>query len=502
MRHRLLLSSALLVAPSLAACAQTTRWNDRAMDRFTEEAPIVSVWFEDSRQLRFGSSPRVRFRVEDDAYVVVGRVDSDGRMTILFPYNRSSTTRVRGNSDHLVRSRRGGTNYSFTAYERWGMGFVFAIASNEPMDLSKLRNRDFESTGIVSAITERYTGNPTRIVERFAPWVLYDRDTPYDFDIANYAVEGSAYTTVASFCGSYSGFDGFYDPSFCHRSYGYYGFFCSTYLGFGSALCYDPYFGRFYNRNGIIVSGPQTPPTQPTAPESTPNTKLIPQIPAPGDDGKITGGQKARVAAGQPDVGGTASDEELNRVYSIPRRALDDLRRQEMIERRPLSETAGGLRLGDAGPRPTPGSRGEGRQPGGDRRQPRDDPLGRSGRENWVRGQDNPTTRGDTRQQFDPPPRESPRTFDAPPRGGDNGGSRIGRGSERSFDPPPRSFEPPSRAGGRSDAGGGGGRIPGDRTMGGGIPGSGAHPAPSTPTPRTQAPAVREPAVEKKPEKP
>ena len=505
MRNWLFLRVALLVAPAFTSGAQTARWNDRTNERWTDDAPAVTVWFDDSRQLGFGSSPRVRFRVEEDAYVVVGRVDSDGRMTILFPYSRSTRTFVRGGADNIVRSRRGGSAYSFTAYERWGLGFVFAIASYEPLDLSRLNNRDFESDlGVANAIAGRFSGNPQRVVEKFAPWILWDRDTPYEYDIVSYSVETPTYASNSAFCGGsasrYGNYYGGYD-SYCGSAYGYYGLFCSGYLGYGSALCYDPYFGRLGNRGGTIATGPQNPPkTPPGSQGKFPNTKLIPQIGRPDDDGKITGGQKSLELPTRPTVGGTVGDDELDRVYSIPRRALDDMRRQELIERRPNGEVANGAgstRGGDA--RGTPSDRGEGRGggdgrfAGGERRERGDDrPLGTAGRRDWGRDRDNPTARGE-QPRNDPPPRESPRDADSPSRDRDNGG-RLGGSGARSSEPPPRSYDPPGRSQPSGD--------PGPRNSGGGSSSGGRSAQPSSPQPRPQAPAVRERPAEKKPERP
>ncbi len=538
MHFRLLLSSALLIAPALAAGAQTERWNERTSERWKEDAPAITVWFDESRQLRFGSSPRVRFRVEEDAYVMVGRVDSDGRMTILFPYENprrctgetrggeayrkctggdASRTRsfVEGGTDNLVRSRRGGSMYSFTAYERFGIGFVFAIASYEPLDFSRFQSRDFESyEGVANAISRRYIGNSQRIVEKIAPWILWDQGTPYEYDIVSYAVEGPMYSSYSTFCGSgslgyggyggYGNYGGMYDPSYCRSARGYYGFFCSNLFGYASALCYDPYFGRFGNGGGIIATGPQQPPTLPATPDKVPNTKLIPQIAPPGDDGKINRGLRAIDLPTRPTVGGSTGEDELDRVYSIPRRALDDMRRQERIERRPIGEIV----VGAGGAEPTdrtPGNRvdgrptSEGRPASGERRERGEErPGGSPGRQDWARDRENPTTRGDN-VSTSPPPRESPRNYDPPARGGDredNGGGRLG-GSGRSSEPPPRSFDPPSRSEPRHD--------PGPRSAGGIGGGDGvrsAPPAAQPSAPPPQSPAVREAAVEKKPEKP
>ena len=88
MRTRLLLG--LLAAPALLSAQDVRRWNDAAKSDLSEEAPSVSVWIEGGRALGFGDAVRVRFRVEDDAYAVVGRVDSEGRLTILYPRSRTS----------------------------------------------------------------------------------------------------------------------------------------------------------------------------------------------------------------------------------------------------------------------------------------------------------------------------------------------------------------------------------------------------------------------------
>jgi hypothetical protein len=498
MRNRHLLATALLFAPVFTGGAQTTRWNDRSTERLTDDAPAVSVWFEDSRQMRFGSSPRVRFRVEEDAYVVIGRVDSDGRMTILFPYNRTTRSFVRGGTDNIVRSRRGGTTYSFTTYERWGIGFVFAIASYEPLDFSRLQNRDFDSDiGVANAIARRYTGNPRRVVEKFAPWVLWDQNTPYEYDIVSYSVETPTYASYSSFCGGgaqYGNYYDLYDQSYCNSAYGYYGLFCSGYLGYGSALCYDPYFGRFGYRGGTIATGPRQPPTTPSG--NLPNTKLIPQIRQPGEDGKINGGQRALELPTRPTVGGTAGDDELDRIYSIPRRALDDMRRQEVIERRPIGEIAGGAGTAEGGvTRPTlrDGSdarpNGEGRPAGGRRGERGEDrPLGTPGRQDRGRDRDNPTPRGENPRN-DPPPRESPRNDNPPARDGDTGGGRLGGSGGRAAEPPPRSYDPPRRSEPRND--------PGPRSSGGGRGDGGRSAQPSSPPPRP-----REAATERKPAKP
>lgn len=460
MRKRFVIPVVLAALP-VAAGAQ----NDRVDERWTDDAPAVRLYFENSRSLVFGQTARVRFRVDKDAYVMVGRIDSDGRMTILFPYSRFTRAYVKGGEETFVRSRRGGTGYSFAAYEPWGIGFVFAIASYEPMDFSRFKTGDFASAeGTMTQLARRYHGNPQRIIERLAPWVLFDPGTPYDYDFVNYSVEAPLYANASSYCGlGYGAYgDAYYERSGCSGQTSLmYAMLCSGFYGL-SYFCYDPIWWRFGRRTYITVNnGGQLPPPLPTTPTGGPNTKLIDQIGAPSEPGNTAGGlQKAQELNTRPSAKGATDDDDLGRIYTIPRRAIDDLRRQERIERRPVNEVAGGP--ADIYNRPTP--RDPGSAPAGPSRPAGTGDQAGAGspsRRDWNRTSDNPTTRGDTRPSADtgprsyapPPPREPPRRVDTPPSrsGNDRPEGRFDR-PQRSFDPPPRS-EPRATRGG-NDGGG------------------------------------------------
>lgn len=188
MRKVLILSGALsLIAAALPA--QSVRWNDRPTATWQDDAPRVRVFIEGQRSVSYGAPMRVRFEVSDNAYVTVVRVDDQGRMTILFPYSRNQRAAARGNTVHYVRNPRLGGNTAFLANDRMGGGYIFALASYAPLDFSRFENRDYDRIGGYSAFTvanRNIARRPDVFIDRFAAAVLWDTNTPYDYDVDYY----------------------------------------------------------------------------------------------------------------------------------------------------------------------------------------------------------------------------------------------------------------------------------------------------------------------------
>lgn len=187
MRNVLILSGSLALV-SAALPAQTVRWNDRASSNWSDQAPRVRVSIDGPRGVSYGAPMRIRFEVDDDAYVTVVRVDDDGRMTILFPYTRNQRAAVRGGQVYYARNPRLGADVSFFATDRMS-GYVFALASYVPLDFSRFENRDYDRAGGYSrfSLTNRSIARrPDVFIDRFAAAVLFDLDTPYDYDVDYY----------------------------------------------------------------------------------------------------------------------------------------------------------------------------------------------------------------------------------------------------------------------------------------------------------------------------
>lgn len=286
MRKTLLVSGAIALIGS-ALPAQTVRWNDRPTGTWAEEAPRVRLYIAGSQGVAIGAPVSVRFEVDDNAYVTVVRVDDNGRMTILFPYSRNQRALVRGNTSHEVRNPRLGRQASFLATDRMGGGYVFALASYAPLDFSTFENRDYDRIGGYSAFTlanRSIARRPDVFIDRFASAVLWDRDTPYDYDVAYYFTGGPSIMNAYALCSAMYGQFGsqWYRTAFMYdwdMGHGYpYSSMCSGY--YQRAYCFSflaLYSSAWCNFGNTVVTGQPTTPVggQPADSTVVPNEGVV-----------------------------------------------------------------------------------------------------------------------------------------------------------------------------------------------------------------------------------
>src|SRR5207247_8508842 len=71
--------------------------------------PPVQVWIDPDHALVRGDRVRVHLRTADDAYVVVLRVDGEGRVRALFPLAPGDDDFVSGGQRQQVTARRSAT---------------------------------------------------------------------------------------------------------------------------------------------------------------------------------------------------------------------------------------------------------------------------------------------------------------------------------------------------------------------------------------------------------
>ncbi|MBC7896598.1 MAG: DUF4384 domain-containing protein [Cytophagaceae bacterium] len=514
------LGLAVLMATALPA-QNTVRWNDlmASLDEVSDEPPAVRVWL-DQRIYRYGEPVRIGYRVEEDAFVVVGRVDFDGNLTVLYPSGKNRVTSVSGGTDNWVRSARMGTRAAFVANGRAGStGYVFAIASRAPLDVSRLSQRDFSAwvTGVnVGQPMTRYIGDPYRVIQRFARLVLYNPNAEWDYDMEFYSVDqpmyvSSAYTGYGANCGYGSGL---YAPggwnvngnSLLDDGYGF-----SS--GYGQGVCGNYRYMSCYNafwaygsflpvfcgngNGGQVVTGPPPPPVRPdTGDSATVNPWVPDSVTRPNVDkapnGAVNGPHVMTVDGSRPNpVNGWRAEDDLS--FSIPARALRGNRTRDRDGSTDISRSPGST--GSSGPmpmpvRPTPevgntqpqidwvrpprslepNSRGESdrmpSRPGSRRDQAEDRGNGRG---------------GGAMPDWNPPPRASSPIFDREPSRGNSSGFTN--------PPPSRDFNPGSGGGGFNPPGGLDSRPPSP-------PGIESRPSPSIqqssppPSPPPPAPAA------------
>src|SRR5688572_28327806 len=151
--------------------------------RLGYEAPDVELWVSGDNLFRRGDRARVYFRTDEDAYVTIVRIDTDGRVDILFPEDPYDNAEVRGGHTYRVY---GHGHESFVINDYPGMGYIFAIASWEPFDyerVSRGRHWDYRHAG------GRVHRDPYEAARDFAELMLQDSRATYTFDVAEYHVE-------------------------------------------------------------------------------------------------------------------------------------------------------------------------------------------------------------------------------------------------------------------------------------------------------------------------
>lgn len=149
-----LLTTALLILLVAAPAAWAQSPSDPVGERWVEGAAVddvysdlpepvrdlrVQVWHpqdQDEEPYRRGESFELYFETNADAYVVIYRIDVDGRAEVLWPTSRYDDGFVYGN--HTYTLPRPGSPNRLTAGRRKGVEYVQAIASELPFDLRNL----------------------------------------------------------------------------------------------------------------------------------------------------------------------------------------------------------------------------------------------------------------------------------------------------------------------------------------------------------------------------
>jgi hypothetical protein len=344
--RRLSLSAAALLALAspLVAGAQVLRSADAGAG-WQSDAPQIRVWIDGPRAFDFGQPVPVHYWVSDDAYVIVATVNGSGRLAVLSPVTRTGRTFVHGNIERVLLGRHVPSGQGAFYASGGGVlsgGFVFAIASWQPFDLSTLENRDFDGLGLESRFSlanRAYVTNPDEYIARFASWVTWDADTPYDYDVDYYSsTVASPFGSVASLCfgGSRTALlwsDWYANP---------YSGMCSGYLnslafcyGF-SAFSYTPYCGA-YGRGPRVVSLPLAPVVPVTDSTRAVNVGLIraglwapDTVGVVADQPDAAEEQRPKDANGKPGtllpfIGSTS--EPVPTYFALPERGIETLKR-------------------------------------------------------------------------------------------------------------------------------------------------------------------------------
>ncbi|HET7789552.1 MAG TPA: DUF4384 domain-containing protein [Gemmatimonadales bacterium] len=132
-----------------------------------------------------GDQVRVYFRPDQDAYLTVLRVDTDGRIRVLFPREPWEDNFARGGKEYEVLGPD--DREAFSVDDDPGVGYVFAVASADPFFYDPIKAGDHWDYASMS--DGRVTGDPyvalTDLAQRIAP----SGDDAWDYDLVPYYVQ-------------------------------------------------------------------------------------------------------------------------------------------------------------------------------------------------------------------------------------------------------------------------------------------------------------------------
>jgi hypothetical protein len=191
--------------------------------------PKVSVWTNSTSPYQRGDRARVYVSAETDAYVMVLRIDTDGRVRVLYPVEPWQDDFVRGGRTFEVLGRD--EDNAFDVDDNPGVGYIFAIASDDPIRFDQFVRGDHWDYRTIA--NGRVVGDPYVALTDFANQLEGQSD--WDYDITSYDV-GQHYDYPRFLC---------YD---CHAyaAYSYWDPYSQYCPRFRIVMYNDPYYYPYY----------------------------------------------------------------------------------------------------------------------------------------------------------------------------------------------------------------------------------------------------------------
>jgi hypothetical protein len=210
------------------------------------DRPRVEVWTNaGDNPYHTGQSARVFMRADRDAYVTIFRVDTDGRVRVLFPLEPWEDGYVRGGHEFEIQGRY---DDAFNVDDYPGVGYVFAVAAPDPFDYDPIVSGDHWDYRAIA--DGRVRGDPYVALTDLAQRIVTGNGDDWDYDIAPYYVE-RRYDYPRFLC---------YD---CHSyaSYRYWNPYSYSCVRFRIVVFDDPYYYpyRYYGGRRVVFTRPFRP---------------------------------------------------------------------------------------------------------------------------------------------------------------------------------------------------------------------------------------------------
>src|SRR5438034_575752 len=129
--------------------------------------PRIEVWTNRGDDAyASGQAARVSFRTEQDAYVTLFRVDTDGRVRVLFPREPWDDNFARGGRQFEVDGHQLSSE-AFTIDDYPGVGYLFAVASADPFRYDDISTNEHWDYRVIA--DGRVRGDPYVFVRPYRP---------------------------------------------------------------------------------------------------------------------------------------------------------------------------------------------------------------------------------------------------------------------------------------------------------------------------------------------
>ena len=176
----------------------------------------VRIWADADRdQFRSGERIRMQFNATRSAYAAVVHITTDGEVEFLFPRSPWDDGYVQGGRSYSLPYAGGGYASSWTVRGAPGIGYVFVIASDEPLDFRGFQDGRGRSSWGYRTIGSSFRGDPYYALDRIVEQLVPDPDyTYYVTDSYAYHVGGRhAYPRWACYDGYADAYawGGYYD---------------------------------------------------------------------------------------------------------------------------------------------------------------------------------------------------------------------------------------------------------------------------------------------------
>ena len=234
------------------------------------EAPgRVAVWADREDPYRRGDAARVYLSAEQPTHVAVFRVDTDGRVRVLFPREPWGDTWVRETRELEVTGGRSGRG--FVVDDGPGIGYLFAVASTRPFAFDDIARGDHWDYRAIEG--GRISGDPyvalADLAARIAP------AGEYDYDISPYYVERRyEYPRFVCYdCHAYAKYDE-WDP---------YSRACAR---FRVVIYDDPHYYPYRSGRGrnVVVQRPPRPAPRYVFRDADPDREYVTRVRSSGSD--------------------------------------------------------------------------------------------------------------------------------------------------------------------------------------------------------------------------